>query len=99
MIKSQKRNKFEKTSYFWSYLEALVVLVIIVLIVNTAFNIWLPNGHHKQIERMTKEIIELKAENNKQFLQLVELRKETAEIDNESRVFKQVIAEVVKKCN
>jgi len=48
---------------------------------------------------MTKEIIELKAENNKQFLQLVELRKETAEIDNESRVFKQVIAEVVKKCN
>jgi len=70
-----------------------------ILIVNTAFSYWLPIGHHNQIDRMTKELIELKAENNKQFLHLVRLRAEIAEINNEAIVYKELIKEVVASCN
>ena len=99
MIKKQAgNNRLERPSYFWLYSGLLICLVVVILVINTAFTVWLPTGNYKQIERMTAKLIELRSENNKQFLRLVRLRAEKAEIDNESRVYKQVIAEVIKKC-
>ena len=98
MIKPQKK-KFERPSYFWLYFGVLVCLVVVILGVNTAFNLYLPTGHHNQIERMTAELIELRSENNNQFLHLVRLRAEEAEINNEAIVYKELIKEVVTSCD
>ena len=98
MIKPKKKDRFERPSYFWLYFGVLVCLVVFILAVNTAFSVWLPTGHHNQIERMTTELVELKSENNKQFLRLVRLRAEAAEMNDEAIVYKKLIKEIVLNC-